>query len=123
MQKLVVLPLMISLFIFAIFSNVSIHAQTQTVKKGAFVDQVNFIHYLDENLALQDLKAGKIDTYFANIPLEVVSDAQSNPKIKVYQTTGEFSDLLLNPAPAKSLYGGFKPIFIKTSQVCYELFG
>jgi peptide/nickel transport system substrate-binding protein len=112
-QKLVVLPLMISLFIFAIFSNVSIHAQTQTVKKGAFVDQVNFIHYLDENLALQDLKAGKIDTYFANIPLEVVSDAQSDPKLKVYQTTGEFSDLLLNPAPAKTSTGDLNPFSLR----------
>ena len=104
MQKLVVLSLMISFFIFAVFSNVSIHAQTQTVKKGAFVDQVNFIHYL---------KAGKIDTYFANIPLEVVSDAQSDPKLKVYQTTGEFSDLLLNPAPAKTSTGDLNPFSLR----------
>src|SRR5919206_767383 len=108
----VLLFLMISLFVFSVFSNISIHAQTQTVKKGAFVDQVNFIHYLDENLALQDLKAGKIDTYFANIPLEVVSDAQSDPNLKVYQTTGEFSDLLLNPAPARNTTGELNPFSI-----------
>ena len=113
MQKLVVLPLMISLFVFSVFSNISIHAQTQTVKKGAFVDQVNFIHYLDENLALQDLKAGKIDTYFANIPLQVVSDAKSDPNLNVYETTGEFSDLLLNPAPAKSSTGDLNPFSIR----------
>ena len=91
MRRLFVLLLMIcSLFSFSIFPNLSIHAQTRIEKKGAFVDQVNFIHYLDENLALQDLKAGKIDTYFANIPLEVVSDAQSDPNLNVYQTTGEY---------------------------------
>ena len=102
-----------SLFSFSLFPNLSIHAQTRIEKKGPFVDQVNFIHYLDENLALQDLKAGKIDTYFANIPLEVVSDAQSDPNLNVYQTTGEFSDLLLNPAPAKASTGDFNPFSIR----------
>src|SRR5919206_3444183 len=92
MPRFFVLLFMIcSLLLFSIFPNLSTHAQNQVEKKGPFVDQVNFIHYLDENLALQDLKAGKIDTYFANIPLEVVSDAQSDPNLKVYQTTGEFS--------------------------------
>jgi len=102
-----------SLFLFFIVPNLSIHAQTQIEKKGPFVDQVNFIHYLDENLALQDLKAGKIDTYFANIPLEVVSDAKSDPNLIVYQTTGEFSDLLLNPAPAKASTKDLNPFSIR----------
>jgi peptide/nickel transport system substrate-binding protein len=102
-----------SLFSFSIFQNLSIHAETRIEKKGPFVDQVNFIHYLDENLALQDLKAGKIDMYFANIPLEVVSDAQSDPNLIVYQTTGEFSDLLLNPAPAKASTGDLNPFSIR----------
>ena len=114
MRRFFVLLIMIcSLFSFSIFPNLSVHAQTRIEKKGPFVDQVNFIHYLDENLALQDLKAGKIDTYFANIPLEVVSDAQNDPNLNVYQTTGEFSDLLLNPAPAKASTDDFNPFSIR----------
>src|SRR6188472_887920 len=114
MPRLFVLLFMIcSLFLFFIVPNLSIHAQTQIEKKGPFVDQVNFIHYLDENLALQDLKAGKIDKYFANIPLEVVSDAKSDPNLIVYQTTGEFSDLLLNPAPAKASTNDLNPFSIR----------
>ena len=89
----------------------NINAQTE--KKGAFVDQVNFIRYLDQNLALQDLKSHKIDTYFFSIPLEVVSDVQNDPSVKLYETTGGFMDLLLNPAPARSNTGDFNPFSIR----------
>ena len=86
----------------------------QQVRKGAFLDQVNFIHYLDENVALQDLKAGKIDTYYFSIPLEVVSDIKNDPNLQVYESTGgERLDLLLNPAPAKRSTGDFNPFSIR----------
>ncbi|MFL6362834.1 MAG: hypothetical protein ACJ709_05270, partial [Nitrososphaeraceae archaeon] len=58
----------------------------QPEKRGAYIDQVNFIRYLDQNLALQDLKSHKIDTYFFSIPLEVVSDTQNDPNLKLYET-------------------------------------
>ena len=89
----------------------NINAQTEN--KGAFIDQVNFIRYLDQNLALQDLKSHKIDTYFFSIPLEVVSDVQNDPSVKLYETTGGFMDLLLNPAPARSNTGDFNPFSIR----------
>ncbi len=89
----------------------NINAQTE--KKGTFIDQVNFIRYLDQNLALQDLKSHKIDTYFFSIPLEVVSDVQNDPSVKLYETTGGFMDLLLNPAPARSNNGDFNPFSIR----------
>jgi hypothetical protein len=56
------------------------------IKKGAYLDQVNFLHYLDENLAIQDLKAGKIDTYFFNIPPSVVSDIKNDPNLNAYES-------------------------------------
>ena len=87
--------------------------QNENENKGAFIHQVNFVHYLDQNLALQDLKAGKIDTYFFNIPLEVVSDTQNDPNLKVYQVPGGFMDLLLNPAPARGSTGTLNPFSIK----------
>jgi peptide/nickel transport system substrate-binding protein len=89
------------------------NVNAQPEKKGAFIDQVNFIRYLDQNLALQDLKSHKIDTYFFSIPLEVVSDVQSDPNIKLYETSGGFMDLLLNPAPARSTSGELNPFSIK----------
>ncbi|MBV9178970.1 MAG: hypothetical protein JO297_18225 [Nitrososphaeraceae archaeon] len=86
-------------------------------KKGAYVDQVNFLHYIDENLAIQDLKAGKIDTYLFNIPPAVVSDIRNDPNLNVYESIGDKDDLLLNPAPAKSptttTTGEFNPFSIR----------
>jgi peptide/nickel transport system substrate-binding protein len=89
------------------------YVNAQPEKRGAFIDQVNFIRYLDQNLALQDLKSHKIDTYFFSIPLEVVSDVQSDPNIKLYETSGGFMDLLLNPAPARNTTGELNPFSIR----------
>jgi peptide/nickel transport system substrate-binding protein len=88
---------------------------TNNIKKGAFVDQINFIHYLDENLALQELSAGKIDTYFYNVPTSIVSDINDHPNLKAYESTGKEDNLLLNPAAAKSsaTTGNFNPFSIK----------
>ena len=85
--------LLSSIFISSLLSsptspNSNTIAYGQDEKKGAYVDQINFVHYLDENVALQDLKVGKIDTYFFNIPLEVVSDTKNDPNLNVYDTTG-----------------------------------
>jgi peptide/nickel transport system substrate-binding protein len=107
-------PLSLSLGFFllaSVFFASNVNAQPQ--KKGAFIDQVNFIRYLDQNLALQDLKSRKIDTYFFSIPLEVVSDVQNDPNVKLYETTGGFMDLLLNPAPARNTTGELNPFSIR----------
>jgi peptide/nickel transport system substrate-binding protein len=100
-----------SILLASMFLNSTINGQPE--KRGAYIDQVNFIRYLDQNLALQDLKSHKIDTYFFSIPLEVVSDTQNDPKLKVYETAGGFMDLLLNPAPARSTTGDLNPFSIR----------
>jgi peptide/nickel transport system substrate-binding protein len=113
------LLLLSSIFISSLLSsptspNSNAIAYGQDEKKGAYVDQINFVHYLDENVALQDLKVGKIDTYFFNIPLEVVSDTKNDPNLNVYDTTGGSEALLLNPAPSKNpATGDFNPFSIK----------
>ena len=71
-----------SLILFSIFLNFLASGQVSNQKKGAFADQIRFIRYLDESLALQEMKAGKIDTYFFSVPLEVVSNAKSDPTLK-----------------------------------------
>lgn len=113
------LLLLSSIFISSLLSsptspNSNAIAYGQDEKKGAYVDQINFVHYLDENVALQDLKVGKIDMYFFNIPLEVVSDTKNDPNLNVYDTTGGSEALLLNPAPSKNpATVDFNPFSIK----------
>jgi peptide/nickel transport system substrate-binding protein len=111
-----------TLLLFPIFSftiHISdIYGEVNGQKKGPFVNQVNFIHYLDENLALQDLKAHKIDTYFYNILPETASELKNNPSLNLYQSTGFKDSFLLNPAPAKNTTaaaakGDFNPFSIK----------
>jgi peptide/nickel transport system substrate-binding protein len=119
---IIVLLLLVPAFSFIIVVN-SPNAYAQATgsssrnntKKGAFIDQVNFVHYLDENLAIQDLKAGKIDTYFFNIPPSLVSDVKNNPNLNAYESIGFNDDLLLNPASPKSpvTTGDFNPFSIR----------
>lgn len=103
------------LLLSPIFSviNSNVYAQISS-KKGAFIDQANFIHYLDENQSLQALKAGKIDTYFFPMPQGLVSKASNDPRLNVYESTGTSDYILLNPAPAKNpAVGEFNPFSIR----------
>jgi peptide/nickel transport system substrate-binding protein len=73
----------------------------QSNTKGPFVDEVRFIHYLDENVAIEQIKSGTLDSYYFRAPLEIASDLSDDPSLKVYdRISGSFS-LLLNPAPSK----------------------
>ena len=62
----------IGLLLFGVFLNTGVSAQSPT--QGAHVDKVRFIQYLDDNVALQEMKSGTLDTYFFRIPLEAVSE-------------------------------------------------
>jgi peptide/nickel transport system substrate-binding protein len=89
----------ICLLLFGVFLNIGIYAQLP--KKGAYVDTVRFIQYLDDNVALQDVKSGNLDTYFSRIPLETVSDVKADPNLNVYDRIAGSFGLLLNPSPSK----------------------
>src|SRR6266516_28057 len=89
----------IGLLLFGVFLNIG--ASAQLPKKSAFVDTVRFIQYLDDNVALQEIKSGNLDTYFSRIPLETVSDVKADPNLKVYDRIAGSFGLLLNPAPSK----------------------
>jgi peptide/nickel transport system substrate-binding protein len=106
--------LLFPVFSFAIHPT-NVYGQVNDKKKGPFIDQVNFIHYLDENLALQELKSGKIDSYFFNLPPAAVSDVEGNPNINLYKSPGGSLNLFLNPAPPKSPIssGEFNPFSIR----------
>jgi peptide/nickel transport system substrate-binding protein len=70
-------------------------------QKGAFIDGARFIQYLDDNTALQELKSGRLDSYYFRIPLEVVSDVKNSPALKEYDKIGGSFGLLTNPAQPK----------------------
>jgi peptide/nickel transport system substrate-binding protein len=73
----------ICLLLFGVFLNTHTGVSAQSPTKGAYVDQVRFIRYLDDNVALQEMKSGNLDTYFFRIPLEAVSGVNSVANLKV----------------------------------------
>ena len=91
--------LLLSVFLNSLGS-AAVFAQTNEKKKGSFIDEVRFIQYLDDNVALEDVKAGNLGTYFFRIPLEVASDIKSNPNVKSYDRISQSFELFINPAPS-----------------------
>jgi peptide/nickel transport system substrate-binding protein len=89
----------IGLLLFGVCLNSGVRAQPPT--KGAYIDGVRFIQYLDDNVALQEIKSGHLDTYFSRIPLETVSTVKADPNLKVYDRIAGSFGLLLNPAPSR----------------------
>lgn len=84
--------------------------------KGPYVDEIQFIHYLDESVAVQEVKAGNLDFYMWRMPLELVPDAKANPNVNVYNSVGGSMSILVNPAPADD---GLNPFSIR--EVRYAL--
>ena len=98
--KRILLPNLIIVVLFASFAASEKFAYSQTPQKGPFIDEARFIVRDNENLALEDVKSGALDTYFWPIPLEAASDAKNNPALKVYDKTAGSLGLLVNPAPS-----------------------
>jgi peptide/nickel transport system substrate-binding protein len=69
-------------------------------KKGPNADEIQFIQYSNETVALDKVNAGDLDAYFFRIPLEAVKEIGSNQNIKVYNRTYTLFNLLMNPAPS-----------------------
>jgi len=81
--------------------------------KGSFVDTVRFIRYSDQNVALEQVKQGKIAIYYFAIPLEVVSEMMNNPAVKIYDRTAGSFGLLFNPAPYNESSKSLNPFQIR----------
>jgi len=101
-QKLLVASIATGLLLLVSVFAASPLSSGQSATKGSYVSQVKFIRYLDENVALGEVKAGKLDTYFYRILPEVVSDVKNDSRIKIYERVAGSYGLLLNPAPAKA---------------------
>lgn len=67
--------------------------------KGPYLDSIKFIHYLDENVALEEIRSGNLDIYYFRIPLDLVPEILSSTDIILYDKVSGTFGLLLNPAP------------------------
>lgn len=107
-----------SLYGVAGSSHVSVYADklngsSNNQTKGSFVDTVRFIRYSDQNVALEQVKQGKIAMYYFAIPLEVVSEMMNNPAVKIYDRTAGSFGLLFNPAPYNESSRSLNPFQIR----------
>jgi len=75
-------------------------------EKGTYVDSVQFIQYLDESTAIEEVKRGGIDMYYSRIPSELIQD-QDLQNLQIFYTTGGSYSLLVNPAEG----GEFNPFY------------
>ena len=67
-------------------------------EKGAYLDGVDFVQYLDENTALEEIAAGNLDTYYFRIPAERLEDPSYRENLQVFESPGGFYSILVNPA-------------------------
>ena len=77
--------------------------------KGTFVDKIQFIQYLDENTALEEIRNGNLDIYYSRIASDRIEDAKSREGLQIFQSTGGSYSLLVNPAKSDK----FNPFSIK----------
>jgi peptide/nickel transport system substrate-binding protein len=71
---------------------------TACAEKGSFVDKVQFIQYLEESTALEEVKKGNLDIHYSRIPPELLQDQDLAKSLQVFYTTGGSYSILVNPA-------------------------
>jgi peptide/nickel transport system substrate-binding protein len=69
--------------------------------KGTFVDKIQFIQYLDENTALEEVRNGNLDLYYYRISSDRIDNVESRQGLKVFESTGGSYSILVNPAVAE----------------------
>ncbi len=100
--------IIIAILLALLIVNIPLSSYAQsTQSKGPYADEVIFIHYLDESVAVNEVKAGNLDTYFWRIPLDVVQELRNDPNVRIYESPGGSLSLLLNPAPADDALNPF----------------
>ena len=77
-----ILALALASILVAGFALPNAFAQT---KKGPYADELHFIHYENENVALEEVRSGGLDAYYFKIPLEVADDVRDNSRVKIYE--------------------------------------
>jgi peptide/nickel transport system substrate-binding protein len=83
--------------------------QVAFAEEGAFVDEIQFIQYLDENTALEEVRNGNLDMYYYRISSDRIDNVESRNGLKVFESTGGSYSILVNPAESEE----FNPFSIK----------
>ncbi len=83
--------------------------------QGTYVDEVQFIQYLDENTALEEVKNGNLDIYYFRISSDRIDNSESRQGLQVFESTGGSYSILVNPGESEK----FNPFSI--SEVRYAL--
>lgn len=76
---------------------------------GTNVDTIQFVQYLDENTAIEEVRNGNLDMYYFSVPPDRIESAQLREGLKVYQSAGRTYSLLVNPAESEQ----FNPFSIR----------
>lgn len=77
-------------------------------EKGTFVDTIQFIQYLDESTAIEEVKKKNLDIYYSRIPAELIQDTDTQ-NLQIFYTTGGSFSILVNPAEGEK----FNPFSIQ----------
>jgi peptide/nickel transport system substrate-binding protein len=80
-------------------------------EKGTFVDTIQFIQYLDESTAIEEIKKKNLDIYYSRIPAELISDTDTS-NLKIFYTTGGSFSILVNPAQGEE----FNPFYYQKAR-------
>ena len=107
MAKLVIIIAFLMVFVIMLNSLPDNNAVSLENKSGGYADQLKFIRFSNENVAYQEVSNGKLDTYFFQIPLQLVESAKKNPNLKVYEKEGLSYGLLLNPSNSSNTFNPF----------------
>ncbi len=95
------------LFLLVLFTAISF--PIVFAEKGTYVDEIQFIQYLDENTALEEVRNGNLDLYYYRISSDRIDNVESREGLKVFESTGGSYSILVNPAVADE----FNPFSIK----------
>ena len=83
--------------------------QVAIAEEGTFVDKIQFIQYLDENTALEEVRNGNLDMYYFRISSDRIDSVEAREGLQVFESTGGSYSILVNPAESEE----FNPFSIK----------
>ncbi|MCZ6724612.1 MAG: ABC transporter substrate-binding protein, partial [Thaumarchaeota archaeon] len=102
--------LLVILLMIGMALNVQIPQSSAQGDSGTYFDEIIFIHYLDENIAVREVQAGNLDTYFWRVPLDLAAQLKSDPEVSIVEAPGGTLSLAVNPAPIED---GLNPFSIR----------
>ena len=87
--------------IFALFT-VTVYAESSFAQESVYVDSVKFIQYIDENIALEEVRLGTLDIHYWAIPSDRLEGSDATAGLNVYNSTAGQYSLLVNPADTET---------------------